>query len=308
MVNTQQPTLKRRRGFLAGYTTGDIIFNIINYSLVTLLTIACLFPFLNTFAKAFSSKAAIEGMHVTIWPIGFQTAAIKYCLKDPALMRAFANTVLITVVGTAINMFMTIITAYPLSRKDFKGKGLYTNYMIITMFFGGGMIPAFILIKNLGLLNTYWALWLPGAMGSFNVIIMRTFFQGLPDELRESAVVDGCGNMRFIISIVLPLSTAVIATLSLFYAVGWWNTFMSALLYINKMEMWPLQVKLRNILLLEKMDTSMETINKEAEYTDLIKESLKSAIIVVSTVPILIVYPFLQKYFVKGVMVGSIKG
>jgi ABC-type glycerol-3-phosphate transport system permease component len=179
--------------------------------------------------------------------------------------------------------------------------------MIVTMVFSGGMIPSYLLIKSLGLLNSLWALMLPGLISAFNVIIMKSFFQDLPEELREAAVMDGCGNLRYLAQVVLPLSGAVLATIGLFYAVGHWNSYFAAVLYIDDSALYTLQVKLRNILLLAQMDTSLETM-QSLDNLNVIEESLKGATIVFATVPILIVYPFLQKYFVKGSFLGSVKG
>ncbi|MNI38991.1 L-arabinose transport system permease protein AraQ [compost metagenome] len=181
------------------------------------------------------------------------------------------------------------------------------NYMIFTMMFSGGMIPGFLLIKSLNMLDTIWALLIPGLISSFNVIIMKTFFQGTPEELREAAIVDGCGNIRYLVQILLPLSGASIATISLFYAVGHWNSYFSAVLFIDNPDLYTLQVKLRNILLLAQMDTSLENMQTDSGL-HIVQESLKAATIVFATVPILIVYPFLQKYFVKGALLGSVKG
>ncbi|WJH33392.1 carbohydrate ABC transporter permease [Paenibacillus sp. CC-CFT747] len=266
-----------------------------------------MFPFLNAVANAFSSNRAIQTGLVTIFPIEWQWDAMKTVLGDKQVIRSLGVTVYITVIGTALNMIFTILTAYPLSRRDLKGRTLFMNYMIITMLFGGGLIPFFLLVKALGMLNTLWSLMIPGLISAFNVIIMKTFFQGIPDELREAAIVDGCGNIRFLLRIVLPLSGASMATIGLFYAVGHWNSFFNAVLFINNPDYYPLQVKLRNILLLAQMDTSLETLQQQNQL-HVIEESLKSATVVFATLPILIVYPFLQKHFVKGAMLGSIKG
>lgn len=292
---------------LKKYTPGEIIFNVLNYSLLIFFTFICLFPFLNSVANAFSSSRAIQTGLVSIFPVEWQWDAMKTVISDKQVIRSLLVTVYITVVGTSLNMLFTIITAYPLSRRDLKGRTLFMNYMIVTMLFGGGLIPFFLLVKALGMLNTLWSVMIPGLISTFNVIIMRTFFQSIPDELREAAIVDGCGNIRFLVRIVLPLSAASMATIGLFYAVGHWNSFFSAVLFINDPDYYPLQVKLRNILLLAQMDTSLETLQQQNQL-HVIEESLKSSTVVFATLPILIVYPFLQKYFVKGAMMGSIKG
>lgn len=286
---------------------GDTIFVATNYVCLVFFTFICLFPFLNTISNAFSSSRAIQSGQVTIFPIDFQTQAIQMILADNTVLRAMAITIYITVVGTALNLLFTITTAYPLSRRDLKYRSIFMRFMIFTMLFSGGMIPGYLLVKSLGLLNSLWALMIPGLISAFNVIIMRSFFMAIPDELREASIVDGCGNIRYLIQVLLPVSVASLATIGLFYAVGHWNSYFGAVMYIDKMELATLQVKLRNILLLSQMDTSLEQMHTDAQF-NVMQESLKAAVVVVATVPILVVYPFLQKYFVKGSMLGSVKG
>ncbi|HZG58130.1 carbohydrate ABC transporter permease [Paenibacillus sp.] len=302
-----KPAAPRRVRPLRKYSLPDIIFNSTMYLSVTVVTFLCMFPFLNTVANAFSSNTAIQSGLVVLWPVEFQFDAMNTVLTDETVIRSLFVTVFITIVGTALNLLFTIITAYPLSRRDLKGRAYFMNYMIITMLFSGGMIPSFLLVKELGLLDKLWALIIPSLISAFNVIIMKTFMQGLPDELREAAIVDGCGNIKYLVRVVLPLSGASLATIGLFYAVGHWNSYFSAVLYIENPDLHTLQVKLRNILLLSQMNTSIELLQIENQL-DVIKESLKSAVVVFATAPILIVYPFLQKYFVKGAMLGSVKG
>ncbi|MFD0714225.1 carbohydrate ABC transporter permease [Paenibacillus sp. GCM10027626] len=304
----QGKQLKKSSGRLFGMMSGwDIAFHITNYTLIALFTFVCLFPFLNAVANAFSSNEAIQMGKVVLWPVGFQWDAAIAVINDAAIIRSLWVTVYITVVGTALNMLFTIMTAYPLSRTDLWGRKYFMNFMIITMLFSGGMVPGYLLVRELGLINSLWALMLPGLISAFNVIIMKTFFQNIPSELRDAAIIDGCGNTRYVLKIALPLSTASLATLSLFYAVGHWNTYMSAILYLNDPALYTLQVKLRNILLLSQMDTSLETM-QFTHKLNVVEESLKSAVIVFATLPILLVYPFLQRYFVKGALLGSVKG
>ncbi|MBD2847054.1 carbohydrate ABC transporter permease [Paenibacillus sp. IB182496] len=285
----------------------DVLFNIFNYGFIIFFTFLCVFPFLNQFATAFSGEYAIQTGQVFIWPVDFQLDAIKAVLIDSVIFRALLVTIFLAVVGTMLNVIFTVITAYPLSRRDLKWKVPVINFILITMLFSGGMIPSFLLVKEMGLLNTVWALIVPGLVNAFYVFIMMSFFRSMPDEIRESATVDGCSNLKYILKFVLPLSKASLATIGLFYAVMHWNSYFAAVLYIDNPDLYPLQVKLRNILLLSQMDTSMETLQQELGL-ELIQESLKAATIVYSTVPILLVYPWLQKYFVKGVMIGSVKG
>ncbi|MHA6484891.1 carbohydrate ABC transporter permease [Paenibacillus sp. strain BS8-2] len=286
---------------------GEILFNILVYGTLILFTFVCLFPFVNTVANAFSSSNAIQTGKVVLWPVEFQVDSMKMILADQSVIRSLMVTIYLTVVGTALNLLFTVITAYPLSRRDFKGRSVFMRFMVITMLFSGGMIPLFLLVKSLNLLNTLWALILPGLVSAFNVIIMKSFFQAIPEELREASIVDGCGNMRYLLQVLLPLSGASLATIGLFYAVGHWNSYFGAVLYIDNQDLATLQVKLRNILLLSQMGTSIEQMTLDSNFT-VVQESLKAAVIVVATVPILIVYPFLQKYFVKGSLLGSVKG
>ncbi|MEK3720096.1 carbohydrate ABC transporter permease [Paenibacillus sp. FSL H8-0034] len=307
MADTQS-TAAGQRSRKRLYPIGDICFNVILYGALTFFTFLCLFPFLNTLANAFSSNQAIQTGQVVLWPIGWQLDAMKSIMTDVTIIRSLFITIYITVLGTALNLLFTVVTAYPLSRRDLKGRAVFMNFMIITMLFSGGMIPTFLLVKNMGMLNTLWALMIPGLISAFNVIIMKSFFQSLPDELREAAIMDGCGNIRYLIRIVLPLSGASLATIGLFYAVGNWNAYFNAVLYIDNPDLHTLQVKLRNILLLSQMDTSLETMQLQQSKLSIIQESLKASVIIFATVPILIVYPFLQKYFVKGSLLGSVKG
>ncbi|RAV11141.1 carbohydrate ABC transporter permease [Paenibacillus contaminans] len=306
MAATELKQRSNRRLF-GKHSGWDVSFNIVNYTMLILFTFICVFPFINTVANAFSSSHAIQTGQVVLWPVDFQLDAITKVVTDANIIRSLWITVYITVVGTALNMLFTITTAYPLSRKDLKGRKYFMNFMIVTMVFSGGLIPGYLLIKSLGLLNSLWSLMIPGLISAFLVIIMKSFFQNIPEELRDAAVMDGCGNIRYLVQIVLPLSGAVLATVSLFYAVGHWNSYFSAVLYIDDSTLYTLQVKLRNILLLAQLDTSLETM-QNVDNLHVIEESLKAATIVFATVPILVVYPFLQKYFVKGSFLGSVKG
>lgn len=284
---------------------GEILFDVINITLVALITFSCVFPFLNVFAKAFSSDAAIVAGEVGLWPVDFQTDAMLRIFKTKTVINSLFVTIGITVLGTAINMLLTILMAYPLSRRDLVGRKFLMKFILVTMMFSGGMIPSFLVVKSLGLLNTIWSLILPGAINTFNLIVMRTFFEGLPIELEEAARVDGCNNFRILVQIVLPLSLATIATLTLFYAVAHWNSYFNAMLYIDKPELYTLQVKLRQLLLAGQSAELQEGLDISARLSE---EALKSSTIVFATVPILLVYPWLQKYFVKGVTVGAVKG
>ncbi|MFC3771170.1 carbohydrate ABC transporter permease [Paenibacillus sp. GCM10012303] len=300
-AKTTTKTTKIRR------THSDLAFQIVNYTLISAFTFICLFPFLNTFASAFSDNHAIQSGKVVFFPVGFTLDPMKAVFMDHSIIRALYITIFVTIVGTAAQMIFTILTAYPLSRRDLKYRAQMMNYILITMLFSGGLIPGYLLIKNLGMLNSLYAIIVPGLLSSFNLIVLRTFFQGLPDELREAAVMDGCSNIRYIITCVVPLSIPAIATLSLFYAVGHWNSYFGPLLFIDNPDLHTLQVKLRAILLLSQHTVNINELTQQ-NALHLMEESLKSATIVFATVPILLVYPFLQKYFVKGVMIGAVKG
>lgn len=281
-------------------------FDAVNLLLLTAITAACVFPFLNIFAKAFSSDAAIVAGRVSVLPVDPQTDAMLAVLGNRPVLRSMGVTVLLTVLGTLVNMTVTVLTAYPLSKRELVGKGIVMRFILITMLFSGGMIPTFLVVKQLKLLNTLWALILPGALSTFNMIVMRTFFMGLPMELEDAALIDGCGQGRLLLKIYLPLSKAAMATLTLFYAVGHWNSYFNAMLYIDNPRLYTLQVKLRQLLLAGQAADLYEGMVPSA--AKLSEESLKAATILFATVPILVVYPWLQKYFVKGVTVGAVKG
>lgn len=297
-----------RRGNKIRRTTGELVFDILNTLFLALFAFTALYPFLNTIANSLSSNRAIMAGEVYLWPIEINFEAYKQIWTDPYLFKAMRNTVFMTVFGTIINMFATILAAYPLSRTYFPGKKIVMVMLTITMFFGGGLIPTFILMNTLGLMNKFAGLWILSLFSTYNMIVMRTFFQGLPAELEESAAIEGANDIVILVKIMLPLSLPVLATLTLFYAVGWWNSYMGPLLYITDHEKVTLMLKLRQLLWAAQ--TAMQQINEEGllDKPRVTEEAFKAAAILVSTVPIIMVYPFLQKYFVKGVMVGALKG
>ena len=278
---------------------------VFDYAFIALFAAACLYPFLYIVGASFSSMRAVSSGEVILWPVDFNIDAYTQLLADRQIFMAMRNTVLIAVVGTGLNMFATILCAYALSKKRLDGRGVFTAIIVFTMMFSGGMIPNFLLIRSLRLMNTYWALWLSGLQSTYNMIVLRTFFQGIPDSLEESAQIDGASDPYILFRIVLPLSGAALATITLFYAVGWWNAYFSPMLYISSSEKYPLMVKLRQML-----DTAS---NRNIRFDDgsnieIAQETFRAASILVATLPIICVYPFLQKYFVKGVMIGSLKG
>lgn len=289
-------------------SVGDTFFMIFTYFL--LLVIACLmiYPLIYVLSASFSNPEHIVLGDIWLFPKEFSFASYLTVFQNQDVWVGYRNTILYTVFGTAINLLFTIMIAYPLSRKDFYGRGVITTFIMFTMFFSGGMIPTYLLVKNLGMLNTIWAMVLPGAVSVYNVIIMRTFFQNIPNELREAATMDGCSNIDFLIRIVLPLSMPIIAVMTLFYGVGHWNAFFDALIYLSDENKFPLQLFLRQMLIQDDM-SSMTSQSTDISMEHLMQiEGLKYAVVVVASLPVLILYPFLQKYFVKGVMIGSLKG
>lgn len=283
---------------------GYKIFTICNYIFLTLLAAMCLFPFLNIIASSFATPAEMARKKFILFPETFSLDAYRYILSTPTIFRSVAVSIGITVIGTATSMIVTSLMAYGLSRKYLYGRSLFNFLIVFSMLFSGGMIPHFLVVKSLGLLNSYAALILPVTVNAFNLIIMRNFFQALPDSLEESAKIDGASHMTIFSKIMVPLALPSIATISLFYAVSYWNTYMNAILYINDSEKWPIQVLLRQIVIVSsglQVDGAMFEVVPPAQ-------SVKMAVIVIATVPMLIVYPFIQKYFVKGALVGSVKG
>ncbi|MCI9456630.1 MAG: carbohydrate ABC transporter permease [Oscillospiraceae bacterium] len=279
---------------------------IVNYALLTLLAFICLYPFLNVIAYSLSGYNAVLSNRVTFFPIDFNLEAYSQILGKTQIWNAMRTTVIVTLVGTALSLLLTIFAAYGLSRRDLPGRKFLTGMILFTMYFGGGMIPTFLVVKATGLYDTIGALFIPQAVNVFNFIVMRTFFLNLPESLEEAARIDGASYMKVLIKIVLPLSLSIIATIGLFYAVGYWNTYFDALLYIQDPDKYTLQLRLRSLLFGEELNNS--GANLEGIGTQVMTQSLKMATVAVSTIPILIVYPWLQKYFVKGVMVGSVKG
>ena len=279
---------------------------VINYILLVVLAFVCLYPFLNVIAYSLSGYNAVLSGRVTFYPIDFTLSAYQQILGKTQIWNSMRTTVLVTVLGTALSLILTIFASYALSRSDLPGRKFLTGLILFTMYFGGGMIPTFLVVKGVGLYDTLGALFIPQAVNVFNFIVMRTFFRNLPESLEEAARIDGASYMQVLIKIVLPLSLPIIATIGLFYAVGYWNTYFDALLYIQDPNKYTLQLRLRSLLFGEELNNS--GVNLEGLGTQVMTQSLKMATVAVSTIPILIVYPWLQKYFVKGVMVGSLKG
>lgn len=276
----------------------------INYTLLTLLVLVCLYPFLNVVSYSLSSNRAVLSGNVTFYPIELQLDAYKDIINRGQIWMSIRVTAIVTLLGTGTGLFLTIIAAYALSKKKLKGRVWLSGFILFTMYFNGGIIPTFLVVRNLGMYDSLSSLFIPSAVSVFNFIVMRTFFRELPESLEEAAHLDGASDITILTKIVLPLSLPIIATIGLFYAVTYWNDYFSALLYIQTPEKFSLQLRLRSLLFAEELGAT----GAEGLGQSVMAESLKMACIVVGTVPILIFYPWLQKYFVKGVMLGSVKG
>ena len=284
----------------------DRIFKVFTVAIILIITAACLFPFLYIVSVSFSGKNPVMRGEVFLWPVGWDLSAYRTVFNNQALMRSMRFTIVLTLVHTVICVIMTVMAAYPLSKPDLKYKTPILLFILFTMYFSGGMIPGYLNIKQLGLIDTFWVLILPGCLSTYNMILMKSFFQAMPREMEESAFVDGANDATVLIKIILPLSKAMLATIALFYAVGRWNGFMDALLYVNDGNMFTIQLRLRMIIQASQVSTLIEDIPEVKN--DVIAETIKAACLVFSMIPIMIVYPWLQKYFVKGVMIGSVKG
>lgn len=282
------------------------LFDIFNVVLLGVFASTAVLPFLYVLACSFAPEKEILNRPFFIIPSEFQLRSYKYIFSSPTLPRAFLVSLFVTVAGALTAMFFTLTMAYPLSKKYFIGRKFILGLVTFTLVFAGGMIPGFLVIKTLGFIDKYWALILPGAINAWNLLVVKNFFQDIPQEMEDSARVDGCSALGTFVRIVLPLSMPVIATFTLFYAVGYWNDYRSALLYTTDNKKWPLQLVLRQIILMAA--GNIEGASFDEAYTQPPLEGVKNAVIVFGTVPILVVYPFLQKHFVKGIMIGAIKG
>ncbi|MEK3781804.1 carbohydrate ABC transporter permease [Paenibacillus sp. FSL K6-1566] len=287
-------------------TISSRIFDFVNYTLLLIIGLVTILPFLHVIAGSFTTVTELAQKQFVLFPTVWSLDAYKYIFSTNTVFKSLGVSVGVTFFGTLFSMLLTCLMAYGLSRKDLDGRNFIMFMVLFTMLFSGGMIPTFLVVKEMGLIDSYAALIVPSAINAFNLIIMRNFFQNLPEGLEESAKIDGAGDWGILVRIVIPLSMPAIATISLFYAVTYWNTYMQAILYLNDAAKWPVQVILRQIVILASglaADTSgMEDIVRPPEQT------VKMAVIVVATLPILCVYPFLQKHFAKGALLGSIKG
>ncbi|TDQ42970.1 carbohydrate ABC transporter permease [Aureibacillus halotolerans] len=287
----------------------DRIFLIFIYIFLLIILCVVLYPLLYIVSSSLSSSRAVSSGSVWLFPVEFNLKAYAAVFKSSQLMMGYYNTFIYTIFGTIINVVLTVMIAYPLSRKRLYGKSLVMIFMMFTVFFDGGLIPTYLLVKELHMIDTRWAMWLPGAMSVFQVIVARTFFQtSIPPELSEAAQMDGCRDFRFLLSIVLPLSKPILAVMVLMYAVGHWNAYFDALIYLRSEELFPLQYVLRNLLILNAADSEMIANTHQQLRDEGFEQVLKYAMIVVASIPVLLLYPFVQKHFVKGVMIGSLKG
>ncbi|RXZ82944.1 carbohydrate ABC transporter permease [Paenibacillaceae bacterium] len=288
-------------------TTGERIFGVFNVIGLVLLSVAAIYPLIFVLFASFSEPGQlVQNRGLLLFPKGFTLEAYRMVFMNPAIGTAYFNTLFFVVVGTTVNIVLSSMAAYGLSRRDVMWKHVIMFMIVFTMFFDGGLIPSYLLVGNLGMLDSRWALIIPGAISAFNLIIMRTAFQAVPVELEESARLDGAGDFRICWSIVFPLSLPVIAVMLLFYGVSHWNSWFSALIYLQTRSLFPLQLILREILIANDTSSMLTSVSSGDQMP--VGQTIKYATIIVATVPVLFVYPFLQKYFVKGVMIGAIKG
>lgn len=299
--------MKRPRNGIA-LSRADKAFDVLDYILLTIAFLLVAYPLYFVVIASVSDPIAVYEGRVIIWPIKPTLEGYARIFSYESLFIGYTNTLLYTLIGTAINVVMTITAGYALSRKELVGRNVMMMGVMFTMIFSGGMIPNYLLVRSLGLYNTMWALILPGAVSTWNLIVCRTFFQQtIPDELREAAELDGCGDTGFFLRVVLPLSSSIIAVMVLFYAVSHWNSYYNALIYLSSTSKYPLQLVLRNILIVNTLDDMVNDVATQAAQQRM-GDLIKYGMIIVSSLPLLVLYPFLQKYFVQGVMIGAIKG
>ena len=292
-------------GIARASTPADRVFDACNALLLLILAFVTLYPLYYVAIVSLSNGHAVIRGQVNWWPVGINLESYRAVLEAPYVLGSFRNTVWYTLVGTFVNVSMSALCAYPLAMKYFYGRRFLTGFVVATMFFKSGLIPLYLMVRGLGMLDTIWALVLPTAIVTYYMIIMRTFFQNIPEELNDSAHLDGANDIQIFVRIVLPISTPILATMTLFYAVQHWNSFFPALIYLSDRERFPIQ------LILRAMVIEGDVANMQVEFQDderIVDTTVKYAIIMVSTVPILLLYPFLQRYFVKGMMIGSLKG
>ncbi|MDL2232715.1 carbohydrate ABC transporter permease [Ruminococcaceae bacterium OttesenSCG-928-L11] len=295
-------------------SASDRVFDIVNNAILILIILICVYPLYFVVIASISDPDAVNTGAVLFLPRGGNGKLLNFegymrVFQDYRIWRGYGNTLFYTACGTLLGVVSTVLAGYSLSRSDLAGRGFITGMFVFTMYFSGGLIPTYLVIKNLNLTNTPWVMILYGSVSVYNIIIAKSFFQNsLSEELQDAAFIDGCGNGKYFAFIVVPLSKAIIAVLTLYYAVGHWNTYFNALIYLNDEKLYPLQLILRDILIASQMVVSNVTDMESIGEAQRIAASLKYAVIIVSTLPVLVMYPFLQRYFVKGVMIGAVKG
>ena len=310
MENTQKTIPVNKANKNSRLTKGDVIFEIVNCIFLGIISAIILYPLIYVISASISDPMSVTSGKMILWPVDLTLDNYLEVFKNDNIMRGYRNSLIIMFGGTSLNIVMTVLAAFPMTRKDLWGRNVIMKLMTFCMFFGGGLIPTYLMVgKTLGLMNNWLALILPGAISVYNMIIMRTFFMtSIPYELHEAADIDGCSPFMTLIKIILPLSGPILAVMALYYGVGHWNSYFSALLYINKEEIQPLQLYLRKVLTANNTQSLMEMGADEVARAAMRAETIKYSVIVVSSIPMLIIYPFVQKFFVKGVMIGAVKG
>lgn len=294
-----------RRGTAIRDSAGDRVFISVIYVITFLILLVEIYPLIYVLSASLSSSDAISLGKVYLWPVEVNLKGYQTLINNKDILTGFKNSAVYLVIGTSINMLLTILLAYPLSRREMPGRGLVTLLVVLTMYIQGGLIPTFLVVNKLGMVNTVWGLVLPNAVVTTNMIIMRTYFQTtIPESLREAAFLDGCSDAKFLLKVVLPLSTPILAVISLYYAVGHWNNYFDALVYLRSSDKQSLQLVLRSILLANQIDTTGGSYSESSK----LGVTIKYSVIVVSCIPMMIAYPFVQKFFIKGVMIGALKG
>ena len=290
-------------------STGDKIFIVSVYAVLSLILVIVLYPLIYVVSASFSDPQAVISGKVILWPVDVTLRGYQAVFKNPKIITGFANSLFYMFVGTAINLVMTMLCAYPLSRKEFTARNKIAALFVFTMYFSGGLVPNYMIVSKLGLINTRWAMLIPTAMSTYNMIIARTYMvNSIPDELYEAAQLDGCSPFKYLLKVIVPLSKPIIAVLALYYGIAKWNNYFDAMLYLNDSSKWPITMVLREILIQNQIDPTMLTDASALSALQGMTELLKYSVIVVASVPVLMIYPFVQKYFVKGVTIGAVKG
>lgn len=290
-------------------STGDKVFIILVYVLLSAVMLIVLYPLIYIISASFSDPQAVVSGKVVLWPVDVTLRGYKAVFKNPKIITGFINSFIYMGLGTVVNLIMTMLCAYPLSRKEFTARNKIAALFVFTMYFSGGLMPTYMVVNKLGLINTRWAMIIPSAMSTYNMIIARTYMvNSIPDELYEAAQIDGCSPFKYLLKVVVPLCKPILAVLTLYYGIAKWNNYFDAMLYLNDASLQPLTIVLREILIQNQIDPTMLTDASALSKLQGMTELLKYAVIVVASVPVLAIYPFVQKYFVKGVTIGAVKG